>query len=193
MLRRGRSDDLLIGLFRPTPRPPLCLSPPEDIRRSLIGHGRVLRGLFETGAALSLRAVCRVSSLFLYAAHIVWRALAMLTRLVHEHRTQQFGWVELADRKAVKPCFLPACQAMKLRSPCVPQLDVDAVGAALAEEQDRHLADSIRGANKRQTSAFFLASWAARVVVFGGVRSYQVGTSRGRRMAVERRCRRCPH
>ena len=40
---------------------------------------------------------------------------------------QQFGRVELAERKAVKPCFLTRCQTVKLRPPCVPQLDIEAM------------------------------------------------------------------
>ena len=50
----------------------------------------------------------------------------------------QFSWVELADREAIEPRLLAAGQAVNLGSPDVPQLDIHAVRAALAEEQNGH-------------------------------------------------------
>jgi hypothetical protein len=76
----------------------------------------------------------------------------MLPRLIDHRRGQQLCRIELADRKAFKPGFLPARQAVKLRPAHVPQLDVYAVRAALAEQQDRHPGQSSRVANKRQSS-----------------------------------------
>ena len=62
----------------------------------------------------------------------------MLPRLIDEGRGQQFRRIELADRESIKPCFLPAGQALKLRAAYVPEFDVDTVRPALAEEQDRY-------------------------------------------------------
>jgi hypothetical protein len=68
----------------------------------------------------------------------VRRTLAVLASLIDDRGHQQFSWVKLADREALKPGLLAASETLKLCSPVVPQLDVDAVGAALAEEDDRH-------------------------------------------------------
>lgn len=72
------------------------------------------------------------------ALYFVGRSLAVLPRLVDDCRRQQLRRIEFADGETVKPRFLAACQAVKLCAPDVPQLDIDAVGAALAEEQNRH-------------------------------------------------------
>ena len=62
----------------------------------------------------------------------------MLSRLVDDGRCEQFRRIEFADRETIEPGFPPTRQAMKLGAADVPKLDVDAVRAALAEEQDRH-------------------------------------------------------
>ena len=62
----------------------------------------------------------------------------MLPGLVHDSACQELRGVEFADRETIEPSLLPASEAVKLRTPHVPKLDVNAVGAALAEEQNRH-------------------------------------------------------
>lgn len=45
---------------------------------------------------------------------------------------------ELAQREPVEPGFLPAREAVQLRAPVVPELDIDATRATLTEEDHRH-------------------------------------------------------
>lgn len=77
-------------------------------------------------------------ALLMNALDIIRRSLAVLSRLVDNRGCQQLGRIEFTDRETIEPSFLTARQAMKLRAANVPKLDVDAVRAALAEEQDRH-------------------------------------------------------
>ena len=72
------------------------------------------------------------------------RALAMLPGLIHHRRGQQLRGIEVADSKSLEPRFLPARDAVKLRAPDVPQLDVNAIGAALAKQKHRHRASLSR-------------------------------------------------
>jgi hypothetical protein len=69
---------------------------------------------------------------------LVWRALAMLPSLIDDRRRQQFRRLEFADREALKPGLLAARETLKLRTPDIPQFDVDAIRTALAEEEDSH-------------------------------------------------------
>jgi len=97
------------------------------------------RSAAKSRRSLPSRLVGRVGlSLLMNALHFIGRSLAVLPRLVDHSRRQQLLWVELADRESIEPSLLTACQAMKLRAPNVPDLDIYAVGAALAEEQARH-------------------------------------------------------
>jgi hypothetical protein len=75
---------------------------------------------------------------FFDAPHFVWWAFAMLSRLIDHCGGQQLRRIEFTNREALEPRFLPTGEAVKLRSPVVPQLNIDSVGAALAEEQDGH-------------------------------------------------------
>jgi hypothetical protein len=69
---------------------------------------------------------------------LVWRALAMLPSLIDDRRRQQFRRVEFTDREPLEPRLLPARVALELRTSDVPELDVDAIGAALAEQENSH-------------------------------------------------------
>ena len=62
----------------------------------------------------------------LYSFDFVRRTLAVLASLIDDRSHQQFSWVELAYREALKPGLLAASETLKLCSPVVPQLDVDA-------------------------------------------------------------------
>ena len=62
----------------------------------------------------------------------------MFTGLIDDGCGEQLGRIELADSESFEPCLLSAREAMELCAPDVPQLDVDAIGAALAEEKDGH-------------------------------------------------------
>ena len=62
----------------------------------------------------------------------------MLPSLIDDRRRQQFRRVELTDREPIKPRLLPAGVALELRTSDVPELDVDAIGAALAEKENSH-------------------------------------------------------
>jgi len=62
----------------------------------------------------------------------------VLSRLVDHRGGQELGGVKIAHGKPLKPRLVSARKALKLCAPDVPELDVDTVGAALAEEEDRH-------------------------------------------------------
>ena len=62
----------------------------------------------------------------------------MLTRLIDQGSGHEFDGIEIADRETIQPRFALARVATKARSASVPLSDIDAVGAALAEEQGRH-------------------------------------------------------
>ena len=72
------------------------------------------------------------------ASGFVRRPLSVLARLIDDGRGEQLRRIELADSESFEPCLLSAREAMKLCAPDVPQLDVHAIGAALAEQEDRH-------------------------------------------------------
>ena len=72
------------------------------------------------------------------ALGFVGRPLPMLACLIDEGCGEQLGRIELADSESFEPCLLSAREAMKLCAPDVPQLDVHAIGAALAEQEDGH-------------------------------------------------------
>jgi hypothetical protein len=68
-----------------------------------------------------------------------------------DHRCgQQLRRVEVADSESFEPCLLSAGEAMKLCAPDVPQLDVHAIRAALAEQEDGH-GSSVAGEQKTKT------------------------------------------
>ena len=62
----------------------------------------------------------------------------MLPSLVDHSSSEQLGRVELADGEPVEPGLVPAGVALDLRPIGIPQFDVHAVGAALAEQEDGH-------------------------------------------------------
>ena len=62
----------------------------------------------------------------------------MLACLVDHCGREQLRRVELADGEPLEPRFLAAGETVQLCTTNVPQLDVDTVGAALAEEEDGH-------------------------------------------------------
>jgi hypothetical protein len=70
--------------------------------------------------------------MILDSADFVWRAFVMFARLIDHRCGQQLRRIEFADRETFEPCLLTAREALKLRPPDVPQLDVGAVRAALA-------------------------------------------------------------
>jgi len=76
----------------------------------------------------------------------------MLTGLVDHRRGKQPRSIEVADGETLEPRFLPARIAVELCGPDVPQLDVNAVGAALAKQEHRHKNEFIRRANKKQNN-----------------------------------------
>jgi hypothetical protein len=74
----------------------------------------------------------------LNAHGFVRRPLPVLARLIDDGCGEQLGRIELADSESLQPCLLSAREAMKLCALDVPQLDVHAIGAALAEQEDWH-------------------------------------------------------
>jgi hypothetical protein len=62
----------------------------------------------------------------------------MFPRLIDYRSRQQLRRIELANREAFEPRFMTARQTVELRTADVPKLDVNAVRAALSEQQDRH-------------------------------------------------------
>jgi hypothetical protein len=68
----------------------------------------------------------------------IWRTLAMLPSLIDDGCRQQLRGIELAHGESFEPSLLSAREALELRAPHVPELDVNPVGATLAEEDDRH-------------------------------------------------------
>jgi hypothetical protein len=87
--------------------------------------------------------------LLLNTLHFIGRSLAVFPGLVDNGGGQELRRIEFADRETIEPGLLPASEAVNLRAPHVPKLDVNAVGAALTEEQDRHGDESKPQANKR--------------------------------------------
>lgn len=74
----------------------------------------------------------------------------MLTRLIDQGSGHEFDGIEVADREAIQPRLALARVAAKARSASVPLRDVDAVGAALTEEQGRHRTECSGLANNKQ-------------------------------------------
>jgi hypothetical protein len=62
----------------------------------------------------------------------------MLPSLIDDGCRQQLRGIELAHGESFEPSLLSAREALELRAPHVPELDVNPVGATLAEEDDRH-------------------------------------------------------
>ena len=89
-----------------------------------------------------------------HVCFIRW-SLSMLARLIDHRCRQQLRGIEVAYGESLEPCFLPTRQAVKLCAPDVPQLDVDAIGAALAEEEHGHRASLAAKRTKGKT-------WPAR-------------------------------
>ena len=77
-------------------------------------------------------------TMLLQLPEFVRRAFAMLPGLIDHGCGQQPRGIEVAYCESLKPRFLPARQTMKLSTPNIPQLDVDAIGAALAEQEHGH-------------------------------------------------------
>lgn len=62
----------------------------------------------------------------------------MFTRLIDDGRGEQPRRIEIANRESLEPSFLAAREAVQLCAPHIPQLDVNAIGTALAEEKRWH-------------------------------------------------------
>ena len=62
----------------------------------------------------------------------------MLPCLIDERSRQQLAGIELGDRKPFEPRLMSARQAMQLRTIRVPGAEIDAIGAAEAEQQRGH-------------------------------------------------------
>jgi hypothetical protein len=75
---------------------------------------------------------------FLNAAGFVWWAFSMFPRLIDDRSRQQFRRLKFADGEALKPALLAARETVKLRTPDIPQFDVDAIRTTLAEEKNSH-------------------------------------------------------
>lgn len=67
----------------------------------------------------------------------------MFPRLIDDCGGQQLRRIELAHGEALEPRVLTAREAVHLRAPGVPQLHVDAIRTALAEEEDSHRLPSV--------------------------------------------------
>jgi hypothetical protein len=81
----------------------------------------------------------------------VRRPLPVLARLIDDGCGEQLGRIEFADSESIEPCLLSAGEAVKLCAPDVPQLDVHAIGATLAEQEDGHRPSVARGEQKAKT------------------------------------------
>src|SRR5690349_19940407 len=88
--------------------------------------------------------------MLLDALHFIGWALSELARLIDDGRRQQLRRIEVADSEPLEPCLMSASDAVKLRALDVPQLDIDAVRAALAEQERGHSVESIDLAKERQ-------------------------------------------
>lgn len=62
----------------------------------------------------------------------------MLPSLIDERPGNELYGVEFADGEAVEPCLAFAAETPEPSAASVPLCDVDAVRAALAEEEDGH-------------------------------------------------------
>jgi hypothetical protein len=98
-------------------------------------------------------SACPSLALLLNAPRFIRRTPPMFPRLVDDGGCQQLRRIELADRETFEPGFMTAGQAVELRPTNVPKLDVDAVRAALAEQQDRHDGSLAGGRTKGKTMA----------------------------------------
>ncbi len=84
----------------------------------------------------------------------VWRALSVLASLIDNRGGQQLRGIELAHCEALEPSLLPTREALQLRPAHIPELDVDAVRATLAEEDDRHRSSLVTRRTKDKTFVF---------------------------------------
>ena len=76
----------------------------------------------------------------------------MLSSLIDDSSRQQLCRVEVADCEPLEPCFLAARQAVQLSAANVPQLDIDTVRTALAEQENRHRISLAMKRTKGKTS-----------------------------------------
>ena len=83
-------------------------------------------------------AVGRGPPQILSPLHFIRRSFAVLSRLVDYRGREQSDRIKIADSETVQPRLVPAGHAVKLGPPYVPQLDVDAIRTALAEDQGSH-------------------------------------------------------
>ena len=86
----------------------------------------------------NLRSARACLPMFFDTSDFVRRPLPVLARLIDDGCGEQLGRIELADGESFEPRLLSAREAMKLCAPDVPQLDIDAIGATLAEQEDGH-------------------------------------------------------
>lgn len=121
----GGGESAAVGVLRPAGREDLG---PAD-------HGRLA-----LGAESALRSCYAVDglALLLNTLHFLGWALPMLPGLIDNRRCKQLGRIELADCETIEPRLVAAGQAVNLRAPDIPELDIHAVRAALAEQQNSH-------------------------------------------------------
>ena len=70
--------------------------------------------------------------------HLLQTAFPVLPSLIDERPRNELNRVDFADREAVEPCLAFAAETPESGAASVPLCDVDAVRAALAEEDDGH-------------------------------------------------------
>jgi len=68
--------------------------------------------------------------------HFFWRSLPVFPRLIDDGSGQQLRRIEFANRKPVEPAFAAAGVALDPSAADVPSRDLDAVGPALAEQEN---------------------------------------------------------
>jgi hypothetical protein len=87
----------------------------------------------------------------------------MLAGLIDDGCGQQFRRLEVAHREPFEPRLLAAAEALQLSASNVPQLNIDAVRPALAEEENGHggsLASGEEKANHHPAMLKPLRGWA---------------------------------
>src|SRR5688500_8630521 len=110
------------------------IAPPRSRMQTLSNR----RAVGVLSPAVQLRSARTCLSMFFDTSDFVRRPLPVLARLIDDGSGEQLGRIELADSESFEPCLLSTREAMKLCAPDVPQLDVHAIGAALAEQEGGH-------------------------------------------------------
>jgi hypothetical protein len=89
--------------------------------------------------------------------HLLRTAFPVLPSLIDERPGNELNRVDLADRETVLPCLAFAAETPDSGAASVPLWDVDAVRAALAEEDDGHGELLYMWANKTHNYARILS------------------------------------